>query len=75
MLNTNHADDGPHNKTSSVPNNPSGKLALLSLAMIRAHYVPLAQRTLFRMIATGAFPPADIRIGGKVRLWRAAEGK
>jgi len=54
--------------------------------MIRASYVPLAQRTLFRMIATGVFPPADIRIGGKVRFWRretveqwietqAAEGK
>jgi predicted DNA-binding transcriptional regulator AlpA len=44
--------------------------ALLSLGHIRRHYVPLGERTIFRMIATGAFPPADIRIGGKVRFWK-----
>ena len=43
---------------------------LLTLAMIRKHYVPLGARTLFRMIAAGAFPKADISIGGKTRFWR-----
>ena len=44
--------------------------ALLTLAMVRRHYVPLAERTLQRMVSTGAFPAAEVRIGGKVRLWR-----
>jgi predicted DNA-binding transcriptional regulator AlpA len=43
---------------------------LLTLAMIRRHYVPLGARTLFRMIAAGTFPKADIAIGGKTRFWK-----
>jgi len=43
---------------------------LLTLAIIRKHYLPLGSRTLFRMIATGTFPKADISIGGKTRLWK-----
>jgi len=35
---------------------------LLTLAIIRKHYLPLGSRTLFRMIATGTFPKADISI-------------
>jgi predicted DNA-binding transcriptional regulator AlpA len=55
-----------------MPNNAltDGLPLLLTLAMVRRHYVPLAARTLFRMISVGAFPKADIGIGGKVRLWR-----
>ncbi len=44
--------------------------ALLTLAMIRCHYLPLAARTLFRMISAGTLPKADIGIGGKLRLWK-----
>jgi len=43
---------------------------LLILAMIRQHYVPIAARTIFRMISSGRFPKADIGIGGKIRLWK-----
>jgi len=44
--------------------------ALLTLAMIRRYYVPIASRTLFRLISSGRFPKADIGIGGKRRLWK-----
>jgi hypothetical protein len=44
--------------------------ALLTLAMIRRYYVPIASRTLFRLISSGQFPRADIGIGGKLRLWK-----
>jgi predicted DNA-binding transcriptional regulator AlpA len=43
---------------------------LLTLAMVRERYVPLGARTLFRMIAAGTFPKADISIGAKTRLWK-----
>ncbi len=38
--------------------------------MIRRYYVPIASRTLFRLISSGRFPKADIGIGGKLRLWK-----
>jgi predicted DNA-binding transcriptional regulator AlpA len=44
--------------------------ALLTLAMIRRYYLPIASRTLFRLISSGRFPRADIGIGGKLRLWK-----
>jgi predicted DNA-binding transcriptional regulator AlpA len=44
--------------------------ALLTLAMVRRYYVPVASRTLFRLISAGQFPKADIGIGGKLRLWK-----
>ena len=44
--------------------------ALLTLAMVRKFYVPLGERTLFRLISAGRFPAADVRVGGKLRLWR-----
>jgi len=43
---------------------------LLTLAMIRRHYVPLGERTIFRMISAGTFPKADVAIGRKLRLWK-----
>jgi predicted DNA-binding transcriptional regulator AlpA len=45
---------------------------LLTLAMIRRYYLPIASRTLFRLISSGRFPKADIGIGigGKLRLWK-----
>lgn len=43
---------------------------LLTLALIRKHYVPLGTRTIFRMIAAGTFPKADIALGGKTRFWK-----
>jgi predicted DNA-binding transcriptional regulator AlpA len=43
---------------------------LLTLKLIRTHYLPLAERTIYRMLSTGQFPPADIQEGGKIRLWR-----
>jgi predicted DNA-binding transcriptional regulator AlpA len=54
--------------TNSTPTNPPP--ALLTLAMIRQHYLPLAPRTLFRMISSGKFPKAEVVIGGKIRLWK-----
>ena len=55
---------------ASIPDSDSTPPALLTLSMLRRHYLPLAQRTLFRMISAGAFPAADIKIGSKIRLWR-----
>ena len=45
-------------------------MRLLTLPMIRRGYVPLGERTIQRYISAGLFPPADIAIGGKTRLWR-----
>ena len=44
--------------------------ALLTLALIKQHFIPLGLRTLYRMISAGDFPAADIRQGGKIRLWK-----
>ena len=44
--------------------------ALLTLAMIRKHFVPAGERTLHRWISSGQFPRPDIAMGGKVRYWR-----
>jgi predicted DNA-binding transcriptional regulator AlpA len=46
--------------------------ALLTLAMVRRFYVPLGERTLFRLVSSGQFPAADVRVGGELRLWRRA---
>lgn len=56
----------PGTNTSSSSSPPE----LLTLSMIRMHYIPLGLRTLFRMIAIGSFPKADIAIGGKTRFWK-----
>ena len=50
-------------KTEELP-------ALINLTMIRHRYVPLSNRTIFRMISAGTFPKADVQLGGKVRLWK-----
>jgi predicted DNA-binding transcriptional regulator AlpA len=44
--------------------------ALLTLALIRRHYVPAGGRTLHRWISSGRFPRPDISIGAKVRYWK-----
>lgn len=44
--------------------------ALLTLLMIRKFYLPIGERTVFRLISAGKFPKADIGIGGKLRLWK-----
>jgi predicted DNA-binding transcriptional regulator AlpA len=44
--------------------------ALLTLPLIRLHYVPAGERTLHRWISSGQFPRPDISIGGKVRYWK-----
>lgn len=44
--------------------------ALLTLAMIREEYLPLGERTVFRLISSGKFPRPDVAIGAKIRLWR-----
>jgi predicted DNA-binding transcriptional regulator AlpA len=44
--------------------------ALLTLTMIREHYLPIGERTVFRLISAGQFPKADIGIGGRIRLWK-----
>jgi excisionase family DNA binding protein len=44
--------------------------ALLTLALIRQHYLPLGATTIFRMISAGKFPAADMQHGRKIRLWR-----
>jgi predicted DNA-binding transcriptional regulator AlpA len=44
--------------------------AILTMALIRKHFIPFGERTLHRMIAAGAFPRAEISFGGKIRCWR-----
>ena len=44
--------------------------AMLTIALIRKHYLPLGGRTLRRWISAGAFPKADLAQGAKIRLWR-----
>jgi len=57
---------------SSVEQNENGSTApaLLTLALVRRYYFPIGERTLFRLISSGRFPMADIRMGGKIRLWK-----
>jgi predicted DNA-binding transcriptional regulator AlpA len=50
--------------------NPAALPATLTMDQIRQFYLPLGKRTLFRMISAGQFPPAEIAIGGKIRLWK-----
>jgi predicted DNA-binding transcriptional regulator AlpA len=58
------------NAAINVPLFPQTAPALLTLALIRQHYVPAGERTLHRWISSGTFPRPDIAIGGKVRYWR-----
>jgi hypothetical protein len=44
--------------------------ALMTMALVRKYYFPMGERTVFRLIATGQFPKADICMGGKIRLWK-----
>jgi predicted DNA-binding transcriptional regulator AlpA len=44
--------------------------ALLTLALIRRHFVPAGERTLHRWISAGTFPKPDIALGGKLRYWK-----
>ena len=55
---------------SAEPSAQAGPPALLTLALIRRHFVPAGERTLHRWISSGAFPRPDISIGAKVRYWR-----
>ena len=55
--------------TTKAIENPSTP-ALLTLVMIRKFYLPIGERTVFRLISAGKFPKADIGIGGKLRLWK-----
>lgn len=48
----------------------AGTPHLLTLELIRRLYLPIGERTLFRLISSGKFPRAEVRIGGKLRLWR-----
>ncbi len=68
-------DKGGENPLLGKTTTPNGSSpeplpALITMKMIRARYVPLAERTLFRMISAGKFPKADCQQGGKIRLWR-----
>lgn len=49
---------------------PDPTRELLTMAMIRRQYLPLGTRTIFRMIATGKFPKADMAFGAKQRFWK-----
>jgi len=57
-------------KTVEQQSDVNSPPALLTLALVRRHYFPIGERTLFRLISAGRFPMADIRMGGKLRLWK-----
>lgn len=44
--------------------------AMLTKLLIRKHFLPISERTFDRMVSAGKFPPADLPIGGKIRLWK-----
>jgi predicted DNA-binding transcriptional regulator AlpA len=44
--------------------------AALTGSLIRKHFVPVGKRTFDRWISGGTFPRADIRMGGKIRMWK-----
>jgi hypothetical protein len=44
---------------------------LLTELMIRTHYLPIGSRTLSSWLASGKFPPPDVRTG-KLRFWLRA---
>jgi predicted DNA-binding transcriptional regulator AlpA len=44
--------------------------ALLTLTQVRRWFLPLGERTIYRLISADGFPKADIAIGAKVRLWK-----
>lgn len=54
-------------KRDSQPTDPP---ALLTLALIRRFFLPLGERTIFRMISAGKFPKADLSMGSKLRMWK-----
>ena len=58
-----------HRQAEAVASRPAPP-ALLTLALIRQHYVPAGERTLHRWISSGQFPRADIALGAKTRYWR-----
>ena len=65
----------PHEFATSLPRHqPPTEQApipsLLTKALIRKHFVPIADRTLARWVSSGVFPRPDIAIGGKVRYWK-----
>jgi predicted DNA-binding transcriptional regulator AlpA len=57
---------------ATAPPAPSGETpaATLTLGMVRKFYLPLGERTLWRMISAGTFPRPCISLGSKTRLWR-----
>jgi predicted DNA-binding transcriptional regulator AlpA len=57
-------------ETSGADTGSNSPPALLTLALIREHYLPIGERTMFRLISIGKFPKADIGIGGRIRLWK-----
>jgi predicted DNA-binding transcriptional regulator AlpA len=57
-------------KTAEQNSHAKEPPALLTLALVRQHYFPVGERTVFRLISSGRFPRADIRMGGKLRLWK-----
>ena len=60
----------PHPNIDHARDASDGGPELLTLPMVRRRFVPIGERTLFRLIAAGDFPAADVRIGGRLRLWR-----
>lgn len=42
---------------------------LLTMALVRKHYVPLSPSTLYEMISKGTFPTSSMQVGRKIRMW------
>jgi hypothetical protein len=45
---------------------------LLTQKLILSRVLPIGARTFGRWLSSGTFPPADLAIGGKTRLWKRA---
>lgn len=58
------------NSNSSKAGHRDAPPALLTMALLRQHYLPFDERTIYRMISAGRFPKAELSIGRKLRAWR-----
>jgi predicted DNA-binding transcriptional regulator AlpA len=55
---------------STTPSIPILEPPLLLSVKEAAHLVGLSSRSVWRLVSTGQFPPADVRLGSRIVKWR-----
>ncbi len=54
----------------SPSDTPTLPPALLSAALVRRHYLPIAKRTFDRWLSAGTFPAPDMKLSSKAHFWK-----